>query len=163
MIRILLIALALLAVLCLWQRGSLANAYRAADAAAEARDRMEGERDNARAELAQTAAVLATERENLAKVNAVAAQFEQDKIDAQARHDAVVADLRAGNLRLHQRWQAAAATAELSAAVATAAVADGAAVDRIESAGRIIGAAAACDAQVKGLQAYALTCSGGQP
>jgi len=151
--------LALLAVI-VWQRGSVSIAHRAADSAAAARDRAEGERDAANAELAQVNTVIATERANAAKASAVAAQYEKDKADAQAASDRLVADLRAGNQRLHTRWQAAIATGELSAAAAAASVADGGAADRIESAGRIIGTAAACDAQVKGLQAFALVCSG---
>lgn len=161
MIRALLIVIALLGLLCIWQRASVSNAHRAADNAAAARDRAEGERENALAELAQAQAVINTERANAAKAAAVAAQYEQDKTDAQAATDRLVADLRAGNQRLHTRWQAAVATGELSAAAAAASVADGGAADRIESAGRAVGAAAACDAQVKGLQAFALVCSGG--
>lgn len=157
--RILIGLILALAVLAIWQRGSLANAQRTAYAAEVARDAMQGERDTARAELANTQAVLTTERRNAAAANALAAQYEQDKANAQAAHDAVVADLRAGNQRLHQRWQAAIATGELSAAAATAGIADGATDDRIQSAGRAIGAAAACDAQVRGLQAFALLCS----
>lgn len=160
-IRILIgLLLALLAVV-VWQRGSVAIAHRTADTANAARERAEGERDNAIAELAQAQAVITTERVNAAKAAAVAAQYEKDKADAQAASDRLVADLRAGNQRLHTRWQAAIATCALSAAAAAASIADGGAADRIESAGRIVGAAAACDAQVKGLQAFALVCSGG--
>lgn len=161
MIRALLIVIGLLGLLCIWQRASVSNAHRAADNAAAGRDRAEGERDNAIAELSQAQAVITTERANAAKAAAVAAQYEKDKADAQAASDRLVADLRAGNQRLHTRWQAAIATSELSAAAAAASIADGGAADRIESAGRIVGAAAACDAQVKGLQAFALVCSGG--
>ncbi len=150
--------LALLAVV-VFQRGSVSIAHRAADNADAARERAEGERDNARAELAQAQAVIKTERASAAKAAAVAAQYEQDKADAKAATDRLVADLRAGNQRLHDRWQAAIATGELSAAGAAGALADGGAADRIESAGRIVGAAAACDAQVKGLQAFARLCS----
>lgn len=150
--------LALLAVV-VWQRGSVSIAHRAADNAAAARDRAEGERDSAREELDQAQAVITTERASAAKASALAAQYEKDKADAQAVSDRLVVDLRAGNQRLHQRWQAAIATSELSAAAATAAGADDGAADRYESAGRAIGAADACDAQVKGLQAFALLCS----
>ena len=161
MIRALLIVIALLGLLCIWQRGSVAIAHRTADTANAARERAEGERDNAIAELAQAHAVITTERANAAKASAVAAQYEKDKADAQAASDRLVADLRAGNQRLHVRWQAAIATGELSASASASALADGGAADRYESAGRTIGAADACDAQVKGLQAFALLCSGG--
>ena len=144
-----------------WQRGSLSIAHRAADNAAAARDRAVTERDAASAELLQANTVITTERTNAKAANAVAAQHERDKADAQVASDRLVADLRAGNQRLHVRWQAAIATSELSAAAAAAAIADGGAADRYESAGRIIGTADACDAQVKGLQAFALVCSGG--
>lgn len=160
-IRTLLAITLLLAGIVVWQRGSVAIAHRLADSAATARAAAEGERDAARTELAQANRIIATERASTAAANALAAQYEKDKADAQAASDHLVADLRAGNQRLHARWQAALATGELSAAAAAAALADGSAADRIESAGRIVGAAAACDAQVKGLQAFALLCSGG--
>ena len=161
MIRIFAIVVALLLAVIVWQRGSVSIAHRAADNAAAARAAAEGDLDAAKAELAQANTVITTERANAAKASAVAAQYEKDKADAQAASDRLVADLRAGNQRLHVRWQAAIATSELSAAAAAGAVADGAAADRYESAGRAIGAADACDAQVKGLQAFALLCSGG--
>lgn len=161
MIRIFAAIVVLLLAVVVWQRGSVSIAHRAADNAAAARDRADGERDAAKAELAQANHVITTERANAAKASAVAAQYEKDKADAQAASVRLVADLRAGNQRLHTRWQAAIATSELSAAVAASAVADGGADDRHQSAGRIIGAADACDAQVKGLQAFALLCSGG--
>lgn len=152
--------LAMLAVI-VWQRGSVSIAQRAADNAAAARDRAVTERDAASAQLLQANTVIATERTNAKAANAVAAQHEKDKADAQAASDRLVADLRGGNQRLHVRWQAANATNELSAAAAATAVADGGAADRYESAGRAIGAADACDAQVKGLQAFARLCAAG--
>ena len=87
------------------------------------------------------------------RIAAVAQRYEQEKIDAQAAADRLAADLRAGNVSLHRRWEACSATADLSAAVAGAGLADGGADDRAESAGRAVAAAAACDAQVRGLQA----------
>lgn len=93
------------------------------------------------------------ERQATQRIAEVAQQYEQEKRDAQDAADRVVADLRAGNLRLHQRWQAALATGELSRAATAAGEPDAAADDRIESAGRIVRAAAECDAQVRGLQA----------
>lgn len=161
MIRILAAILVLLLSVIVWQRGSVSIAHRAADNAAAARDRAEGERDNAKAELAHASHVITTERANAAEANALAARHEEDKANAQAASDALVADLLAGNERLHVRWQAAIATSELSAAAAAAAQPDGGAADRYQSAGRIIGAADQCDAQVKGLQAFARLCSGG--
>lgn len=162
-VRILTGVLLVLLAVVVWQRGSVSIAHRAADNAAAARAAADGERDTARAELAQANSVIATERAHAAKASAVAAQYEKDKADAQAASDRLVADLRAGNQRLHDRWQAAIATSELSAAAAAGALADGGAADRYESAGRAIGAADACDAQVMALQAFVRVCSGGGP
>lgn len=71
--------------------------------------------------------------------------YEKGKKNAESKSAAVVADLRAGNLRLQQRWAVCAATPAPSES-------DAAARDREESAGRIVRAAAECDAQVRGLQ-----------
>lgn len=101
-----------------------------------------------------TIRVLAAERRHAEAVDALAQTYEREKADAQARADAVVADLRAGNLRLHQRWEAARATADLVSGVAAAARStDDGADDRASSASRIVRAAALCDSQVRGLQA----------
>lgn len=162
-IRILVGLLLAMCAVIVWQRGSVSIAHRTAENAAAARDLAMAERDGANAELAQANTVIATERANAAKAHAVAAQYEKDRADAQAASDRLVADLRAGNQRLHDRWQAAIATSELSAAAAAGAITDGRADDRHQSASRIIGAADACDAQVKGLQAFALLCSTNVP
>jgi hypothetical protein len=82
----------------------------------------------------------------------IAEQYERDKTSAESNHARLVADLRAGIVRLHDRWQAAIATSKLSGTVARAAESDAAARDREESAARIIAAADQCDAQVRGLQ-----------
>ncbi|MGV8959208.1 MAG: lysis system i-spanin subunit Rz [Stenotrophomonas sp.] len=160
MIRIFAIVVALLVAIIVWQRGSVSIAHRAADNAAAAQAQAEGERDAVRADLTQANAVITAERANVKAANAVAAQYELEKADAQAASDRLVADLHAGNQRLHVRWQAALATGELSAAAAAASQSDGGAADRYQSAGRIIGAADQCDAQVNGLQAFARLCSG---
>lgn len=161
MIRALIVAILLLLAVIVWQRGSVSIAHRAADQAASSRDAMEAERDAARAEANAVAETLKAERSSAAAANSLASKYEKEKNDAQKASDRLVADLLAGNQRLHQRWQASVATAELSAAAAAASQPDGRADDRIESAGRAVGAAAQCDAQVRGLQAYALLCSGG--
>ncbi|WP_416057744.1 endopeptidase [Stenotrophomonas maltophilia] len=162
MIRALVVAILLLLGVIVWQRGSVSNALRAAEQAASSRDAMEGERDAARAEADAVAETLKAERGSAAAANTLASKYEKEKNDAQKASDRLVADLRAGNKRLHQRWQASVATAELSAAAAAAGQPDGRADDRIESAGRAVGAAAQCDAQVRALQDYARLCSGGQ-
>lgn len=159
--RVLLALLLGLSVLVIWQRGSVAQAHRAADIASAARDKARDERDAAATALADANDALATERASAQAANHLAATYEKEKGDAQKASDRLIADLRAGNQRLHQRWQASVATAELSAAAAAASQPHGRADDRIESAGRAVGAAAQCDAQVRGLQAYALLCSRG--
>lgn len=161
MIRALIVAILLLLGVIVWQRGSVSNAHRSADQAASSRDAMERERDAARAEADAATETLKAERGSAAAANTLASKYEKEKDDAQKASDRLIADLRAGNQRLHQRWQASVSTAELSAATAAASQPDGRADDRIESASRAIGAAAQCDAQVRGLQAYALLCSGG--
>jgi len=161
MIRGLVMAILLLLGVVVWQRASVSNAHRAADQAASSRDAMERERDAARAEANAVTETLKAERGSAAAANNLASKYEKEKDDAQKASDRLIADLRTGNQRLHQRWQASVATAELSAATAAASQPDGRADDRIESAGRAIGAAAQCDAQVRALQSYALLCSGG--
>lgn len=158
-IRALLVVIAVLGGLAIWQRGTVAAASLSATTAEQARDEARAELSAAQAALTQAHAIIDTERQRVAAANALAQQYEQEKADALATHDRVVAGLRTGNLRLHARWEATSATHELSTAAAAAAVADAAARDREESAGRAIGAAAQCDAQVRGLQAFALLCS----
>lgn len=123
------------------------------------------ERADKRADVAESELAFATaandalvetleiERYHAQDLARIAAEYEQDKIDAQAAADRVVADLRADNLRLSKRWAGCPAVPQ---AAATAGQPDAAADDRAESAGRIVRAAAECDAQVRGLQAIVL-------
>lgn len=116
----------------------------------------EAQRDKAElaeAALADVLAARAKEQAAVKRVAQIADQYEQDKIDAQTAADRLVADLRAGNRRLHDRWQAAIATDSLSDAATAASRADAAQRDREASAARAIAAADQCDAQVAGLQA----------
>lgn len=83
---------------------------------------------------------------------AISEAYEHGKRDAESAGAAVVADLRAGSLRLQQRWSGCEAQ-RLSSTASTPSEPDATARDREESAGRIIRAAAQCDAQVRGLQA----------
>ncbi|ALN79497.1 hypothetical protein [Lysobacter antibioticus] len=142
--RVLLGLVIALAVLGLWQRGSLAKAQRARDAAVAERDSAVTERDNANK-------IITDERRRADTANAIAAKYEQEKQDAESNGAAVVAGLRAGTLRLQDRW--AGCEARLSAASRRAGEPDAEAEDRTASAGRIVRAAADCDAQVRGLQA----------
>jgi hypothetical protein len=106
------------------------------------------------------AAAKAAERDHAQKMLDIGALHQKEKDDAKAQADAVVADLRSGLLRLHARWEASVATAALvSEATAGTREPDAAALDRYESAGRIVRAADECDAQVRGLQAVVLACS----
>ncbi|WP_286075687.1 endopeptidase [Stenotrophomonas sp. 59] len=142
--RVLLGAVLLLAGIAVWQRGTVAQAERARDYAQTAKAVAEQERDNA-------IAVIAVERQRVKRAEAVATQYEQEKADAESKGAAVADGLRAGNLRLQQRW--AGCEARVSDLAAASGQPDGAADDRADSAGRIVRAAAACDAQVRGLQA----------
>lgn len=84
--------------------------------------------------------------------NAVSAAYEKGKSDAEATAKRTVADLRAGNLVLRDRWASCQANADLPRAAAAPGEPDAGTADRAESAGRIVQAAAQCDAQVRGLQ-----------
>lgn len=90
--------------------------------------------------------------QNLAAAQANASEaYEKGKRDAEAIGAAVAADLRSGNLRMQQRW-ARCETQLMSDVAPGTSQPDAATRDREESAGRIIRAAAQCDAQVRGLQ-----------
>jgi hypothetical protein len=106
---------------------------------------------------AANAAAMASENARKAEAklaelaNEVAAEYQRGLEDARLTSDRVVADLRAGNLRLRKQWQGC--EARVSEAAASPSEPDAGADDRAESARRIVRAAAECDAQVKGLQA----------
>lgn len=127
--------------------------FRGTAAVSDARaDKAEQEADQARAQVDALTKTLETERKRANEMTAIAKDYEEQKDAAAAESDRIIADLRAGNLRLRQLWQAQAATADLSQAVASAAKPDEGARDREESAARIVRAADECDAQVRGLQ-----------
>ena len=84
--------------------------------------------------------------------NAVSAAYEKGKRDAEQNSKRVVADLRTGNLVLRNRWTACQASLDVPTTPAGPSEPDAGAADRAESAGRIVQAAAQCDAQVRGLQ-----------
>jgi hypothetical protein len=79
----------------------------------------------------------------------VDAAFERGKADAKAQGERAAADLRAGNLRLSRLWRGceAGATANVPGPAANPGVADTADRLRAASAGRIVGAVAACQAE----------------
>lgn len=146
--RVLLGAVLLLAGVVVWQRGTVAQAERARDYAQTAKAVAETERDNA-------IAVIAVERQRVKRAEAVATQYEQEKADAESKGAAVADGLRAGNLRLQQRW--AGCEARVSDLAASTGQSDGAADDRAEGARDLVRAAAEADAQIRGLQALILS------
>jgi hypothetical protein len=92
-----------------------------------------------------------SEHKQALALDAIAAQYEQDKNDAQAAADRTIADLRAGNVRLRRRW-ACPPSASMPGTSASTAQSDADAADREASAARIIHAAADADNQIKRLQ-----------
>lgn len=156
MIRILLAALVALALALGWSLWRAEVHKGSADRAQEATERTTQA-------LTDTQAALEAERAYSLAISKIAGQHERDKYEIEQQASADLADLRAGNLRLHDRWQACSATAGLSSAVSTASQPDGGSDDRAESATRIVRAAAECDAQVKGLQAVVLADRGQAP
>lgn len=120
--------------------------------------RMETAQAREQLAIARTAALAQArkkEREWQARADEIAAKYEEDRADAEETHRAVVADLERGNLRLRAHWQGCQATAELSAAAAAAAGADGAARLRNEAAADIVRVGAECDATIRAWQQYA--------
>lgn len=96
------------------------------------------------------------EQDKARAANEVAAAYEKGKDDAKAAGDRVAADLRAGVSRLQDRWRGCEAR-RVPGTADTSSEPDASAADRNDSAGRIIGAGAACDAQVIGLQQFILS------
>lgn len=127
-----------IAALFLWGRGnsSRADAAEQRAEASEARVRALSEARDKEAAAAKRA-------------NAVAEQYEKDKQYAEAEASRLAADLRAGRKRLQDRWACPASTP-----AGASGQPDAAPDDRAESASRIIGAADAADAQIKGLQDF---------
>lgn len=95
------------------------------------------------------------ERAQSAAVAAVASGYQRGLSDAQENADRLVADLRAGNVQLRAQWRGCEAD-RVPATAAPTGGADAAEQGRRDSAGRIVRAADACDAQVSALQALVL-------
>lgn len=118
--------------------------------------RADAERARAEASEAELQAVSKArdqEREAAKRANAIAAQYEQDKLNAESAAKRTADDLRAGNLRLRQQWEGCKAGG-VHQANGSAGQPDAAADDRAESAGRIVRAAEEADAQIRGLQEF---------
>jgi len=138
---------ALLAALALSATGvQTLRLHYAQDAAKRAAD------SSVAAALAASEAARAEEQTRARYIAGVADAYDKGKADAQAQGERVAAELRAGNLQLRQRWQGCEAR-HVPGAPAGTVEPDAGADDRAESAGRIVRAAAECDAQVRGLQA----------
>lgn len=98
----------------------------------------------------------ATEQRHAADMSRIGREHREELDHAQTAADRLVADLRAGNVRLQERWRGCAA-ASLPSTGGGPGGADEGARDREESASRIVLAARQCDAQVKGLQKVVLS------
>jgi hypothetical protein len=106
----------------------------------------------AQAEADAQAKARAAEAKSAGENARIADAYEKGKQDAEAAGKRVADDLRAGNLKLRNRWQGCQATDRVSDAATRAAESDAEAADRAESAGRIVRAAREADEQIKGLQ-----------
>lgn len=87
-----------------------------------------------------------------ARYATIDAQRVQEFKDAQAKSDAVVADLHAGTLRLQSQWAGCEAAAGVSGAAIRAGQLDAAAARRAESAAAIVRIGAEADARIRSLQ-----------
>lgn len=148
LLGILAVLLLAVTIAALTYRGNAANARAERDAAVTAQQAAEQERDNLKR-------VIDIERARADRMTRIAEQYEQDKINAQAKADAVIADLRAGAIRLQDKWAGCPAP-RLPGIDPAPSEPDAATADREASASRIIRAGAACDAQVRGLQAIVI-------
>lgn len=139
------LAVALL-VACLFLKDLATRAAVRADAASRRAEASE-------AELKAVSKARDQEREAAKRANAIAARYEQEKIDAEAAAKRTADDLRAGTLRLRERWHGCEARS-MSAPAGSSGEPDASADDRAESAGRIVRAADEADAQIRGLQDF---------
>ena len=128
--------------------------YRADAATSDAQAKTALDRANAlQGQLIASEAARSQEAASAKAANEVAAQYEKDKRDAEAAGKRTADELRAGNLRLRAQWQGCEAR-RVPASTGSPGEPDAAADDRAESAGRIIGAADAADAQIRALQNF---------
>lgn len=139
------LAVALL-IACLFLKDRATRATVRADAASRRAEASE-------AELKAVSKARDQEREAAKRANAIAARYEQEKIDAEAAAKRTADDLRAGNLRLRRLWEGCQAE-RVPDANGASGEPDAAADDRAESAGRIVRAADEADAQIRALQEF---------
>jgi hypothetical protein len=95
------------------------------------------------------ARVREAEYEHAVAIATITKKLERERFHAQAKAARVVADLRAGNLRLREQWRSC---ASVPAAAADPADPDGTAELRAADAGNLVRAGAECDARIRGLQ-----------
>lgn len=142
-------ALAVLAVIAI----GAALYFRGDSAISDARaDKAESERDSARAEVNALKAARDTEQRKAKEAQAIAAKYEDEKRAIETESARVVADLRAGNLRL-RRELGALYTAQLSGTAASASISDDQAQRGAEIAAAIVRVGAESDAQLRACQA----------
>lgn len=130
----------------------LAFRARAADAVARA-DAAEQRAQTLEAQLQAVSEARNKEREAAKRANAIAAQYEQDKLNAESAAKRTADDLRAGNLRLRQQWEGCKAGG-VPQANGTPGEPDAVAEQRIEGASNLVRAAGDADAQIRGLQDF---------
>jgi len=82
----------------------------------------------------------------------IAIQHQQELSNVQHQADAVVGDLRRGNLRLRQQWASLSASCGSAQAAAGAGTTDEEADLREAGVGRVLGIVGACQAHVESLQ-----------
>lgn len=149
-----------LLAIAFWLACMAAIAYKAyGDGAAAGAARvanMQDERDNERVrfalEHAQAMEDQAKRYQTRAEaMSATAQQYQEALNDANRKHDRTVADLRAGNLRLRQQWRGCPVPAPGEAPTGGRGHDAGADL-RETGAGDLVRIAAACDAQIVGLQ-----------
>ena len=135
-----------------WQRVEVSH-YKAKLAAVTTKHAVEAQHV---AELATKAseAARAAEHQQAHAFDDIAAKYEQDKTDALTAQAGVIADLRAGNLRLRDRWATQSLAAQVAASAGQSdAAADGSqrvALDLFRAINPIVQRQ---DAQIRGLQA----------
>ena len=130
----------------------LAFRARAADAVARA-DASEQRAQTLEAQLQAVSEARNKEREAAKRANAIAAQYEQDKLNAESAAKRTADDLRAGNLRLRQQWEGCKAGG-VHQANGTSGQPDAAAEQRIEGASNLVRIGQEADAQIMGLQEF---------
>ena len=106
----------------------------------------------AEAAMADLQAARAKEQAIAAKLAGIDKQHQQDLADARTEQEAVANELRTGISRLRDHWQGCQATARVSGAAASAALADANARLREASTGRVVGAGKEADDWIKRLQ-----------